>query len=376
MAKETLTRVLRVKIEPTKEQWQRLRDLAWQSARYHNQFSLAQWCKYAIKQAYGDAMDPTMLEKWVRANQKGELSGSAYSAAEREVTSTWTRDGKRIKAGAPLSQWRDNDALAIRGHKDRAKSGVRIETKPGGWFAHLRVQNEACEGGCWITVPISMRPGQDEWQGSLLDKMVSGDVPVLKAVVVFKPMRGRTMLHLAYAEERNLPPPGERVAQLGPRFQDGNLTLRTECETRSYTHKVAEILSKKDNWDGIRRRFYRQANRHKGSTRRRKQFMADASFSDWCETYCHQWSREIIDWCAGQGIGRLVLLDVGGGDWPAHMMEEMLRYKANEAGMVVDNEPHFGAAATERTAKSAVNKRRRQAKKIGDAARTLSNLTL
>jgi hypothetical protein len=71
--------------------------------------------------------DDKNVETFVRARYTGELSGAAYSAAEREITAAWTRDGKKIRAGAPIPQFKHARSLSIRGHKNRSESEWRGE---------------------------------------------------------------------------------------------------------------------------------------------------------------------------------------------------------------------------------------------------------
>ena len=178
-----------------------MRELAWQAMRYKNKFvraRLAEATGLRVDPSAGDKADVT---KKVRKEEKEELSGAVYAQAEREVQATWARDQKRILAGAPLSQWRQNDSLSIRGHKQRAESGVRIEQDGAGFAVDLAVQNKDCDGGCWMRVEVARGTEIDEYQAPLLRLMSSGQVPILKAVVTFRTMRGKTYLRLAYAHQ-------------------------------------------------------------------------------------------------------------------------------------------------------------------------------
>lgn len=368
-------RVLTVKLDPSPEQWRRLRDLAWQSMQYRNAFVRARWAESIGLRPHDRSDDKAGATKKVRAEEKADLSGSAYSAAEREVQAVWTRDGKRIMAGAPLPQWRQADSLAIRGHKNRNESGVRIEDIQGGFFADLQVQGKDSEGGSWLRIPIAKGTETDDWQAPKLREMARGLVPVLKGVVCFKVRRGKTLLRLAYQETAELPPMGKRVATLGPvNPKSGRLLLGTETQTIDYTSRLVAMRERKESMDLARRRISAQIGRRRGHARAKRRALARFLSGDWQSTHLHQWTRDIINWCETQGVGQITVLDLAGGDWPAHQFVQMLKYKAADANMIVVEQEQASLAdeATARAAKREVERKRRKAKKFGEATREIA----
>lgn len=364
-------RVLSVKLDPPDEQWKRLRELAWQAMQYKNNFIRARWAEAIGLRMNPEAGDKADITKYVRKHHKGELSGCAYSAAEREVQQVWTRDAKKILAGAPIAQWRQNDALSVRGHKLRDESGVRIVEMDNRLFADLLVQNKDCEGGCWIRVRVAKGTERD-YQAPILSDMAAGRIPILKGTVVFVPAKGRTYLRLCWKREYALPPMGARVATMGwVEKRAKRFLLRTETSTVDYTQRLHVLRERKLDWDDIRRRVHAQLGRRKGSARAKRKCHALNDLQAWERGYLHEWSRHMVDWCTTQGVGRIVIADLAGGDWPAHMLEELVRYKAHDAGMTVDKEVCLEDASTERAAKRVVERERRKAKKKGNAVREL-----
>jgi hypothetical protein len=380
MIETTVNRVLRLKVELSKEQWNRLRDLSWQAMRYKNNFiraKLIQALGFRLDQEKAqeldldDAEDKAGIEKYIRRFEKGELSGAVYGAIEREVAKEWKKHGATVLAGGPLPQSRQNDSLSIRGHAEKRESGVRLELIGADEFAaDIAVQADKCEGGCWMRIKIAKGIEKD-WLRDVLLEMVAGTTPIRKGVVVFKPKRGRAFLHLAYEKPVVIPHMGQRVATLSE--HDGRVLLRSETQTVDYTHHRARIIAMKEAHDGIRRRFYRQMGRHKHSARKKQRWEEIRDFDAWKKTYLHSWSCELVNWCATQGIGRITFLLVGG-DWPADILKTYVSYKAEEIGIATNkDEDSLTDEATARTAKAAVSKKRKEAKKIGEATRTLAN---
>lgn len=367
------SRVLTVKLEPPPEQWRLLRALAWQAMAYRNAFVRARWAEAMGLRTPEAADDKAGVSKRARREEKADLSGSAYSAAEREVQAVWTRDGKRMLAGAPLPQWRQADSLAIRGHKNRAESGVRICELQGQFFADLQVQAAAVNGQSWVRVPIA--DGMDDWLEPRLRLMASDQCPVLKGVVIFNVRRGKTLLRLCYEETAELPPMGVRKATLGPvHVKSGRLLLGTETQTRDYTHWLVAMRERKEKMDLARRRISAQIGRQRGHTRKKRRAVARFLVTDWQRTHLHQWTRDIITWCQSQGIGQITVLDLAGGDWPAHQFTELLRYKAADANINIAEQDAatLKDEATSRAAKREVERKRRKAKKLGDATREIA----
>jgi hypothetical protein len=372
-----VNRVLSVKLDLRENEasYQRLRDLGWQAARYRNLFLRALWAEAAGLRVRPDGDDKHGVSKWIRKSEKMELSGAAYSAAERETTAAWQLHGKRVLAGAPLPEWKPTAALTIRGHRCRNESGVRLSRDDKGRFvAELQAQSAKCEGGSWLTIPLALGTAKD-WQAEILAAMAEGIVPILKGSIVLRPMRHDALLRLSYSLERTLPEFGERKATLGPIGRDGRLFLRTETETRDYSGKLHVLLDRKDSWDGIRRRALRQIGRRKGSARAKRKLLARLSWADWLDTYLHQWTREIVDWLKSQGIGTLSVIGLQSADWPAFKFTERLKYKGGEMGISVTTEAEANLAqpSTDRSVKQEIQRERRKTTKRAQAIRTLTH---
>jgi hypothetical protein len=383
----TAIRVLALKVdldwrvEASKQLYSRLRDLSWQAAHYRNSMIRRKWAEamgYRVDPEAGDKHDIT---KQGRKRDKGELSGDAYSAAEQEVAGAWNRDAKRILAGQPLPEWKPTAALSVSGKEKRKDSGIAVTaTDSGGYVLRLRAQSQNCEDGSWLTLPIAWRPGQDEYQGDLLRKMASWEIPVKKATVQMKPHK--IIVRLTYkVEAPDLPAMGERVAVLGPVERDGRLMLRTETQERDYTSKLAVVTKRKDDWDLIRRRIMRQIGRRKHHARIKRTALARrfcmrdgpvASFEAWCYSYLHQWTRDVVDWCQSQGVGAIQVAPIATGDWPADRFTFLLKYKAEDAGMRLIEGAGLDAAG-ERAANALLRKEQAKVSRSRQAVRELRN---
>lgn len=350
--------------------YQRLRDLGWQAARYRNGVIRRSWAELQNWREVERADDPHGVSKTWRQDGKGELSGAAYSAAEREVRAVWQRECKRVLAGAPLPEWKPDAALSVRGHKNKSESGIRLELEKAQYIAYLQAQSKDSPGGCWLRLPIAKHTRRDEWQGEILNQMISWETPISKATVQVK--RNGIMLRLSYSREAPLPVMGERVAILGPLGANGRLSLRTECQTKDYTARLANILAKKDSWDLIRRRVMAQIGRRHGHARLKREMLARLSWDNWLHTYLHTWSREVIQWLATQGVGLIRIDSIESGDWPAAKFVSLLTYKAEEAGMrVTTGAAEADEAAGQRAFKAPITRAGNQQRKRREALREL-----
>lgn len=365
-------RVLAIKLDLRGDEasYQLLRELSWQAARYRNLFLRALWaeakslCVDPVKQI------PHDVTKWIRADEKQDLSGAAYSAAEREVSAVWKMHAKRILAGAPLPEWKPTAALSIRGHKNRKESGVRLSLNADGKFtAHLQVRSGKSEGGSWLNIPVAGGTVKDH-QAEMLGRMVTNEVPIAKATVIMKPGRHEVILRLCYALAVPLPRFGNRAATLGP-IDRGRLFLRTECDTRDFSGRLHTVLTRKEDWDMIRRRATAQIGRAKGSARAKRKVLAGLSWENWLGTFLHKWSREIIDWLDSQGVAKLTVIGLEAADWPIFRFTSMLQYKGESKGITVLREADLADASTERAVKGEIKKQRRKATKAGKAIREL-----
>ena len=371
-------RVLAVKIETnwkdeeSKRLFNRLRDLSWQAAHFRNHMIRSKWAEATGYRVNPEANDKTDISKQTRKEQKKELSGAAYACAEREVDAVWTRDRKFILAGRPLPEWKPTSSLSIRGNAhDRKKSGVRLELENDQYVAYLSAQSDKCEGGCWLRVPIAKNTRRDEHQGDVLNGMVSWAIPIEKATVEVR--QREITLRLTYTQTRLLPPPGERVATLGPMMANGRLLLRTETQTKDFTSEMSLLLKRKDEWDLIRRRVLAQISRRKGQARDKRERLSRMSWDDWLHTHLHTWSRRIAEWCNSQHCGTICVESLGTGDWPAHKFIQMLSYKAQDLGMRVIDGANLQDEGTQRAVKSVIARSARKVKRRREAVRELAH---
>jgi len=367
-------RVLAVKLDLRHDQslFQRLKDLSWQAARYRNLFLRARWAEAKNLCVDPKKNIPHDVTKWIRHDEKMELSGDAYSAAEREAETIWKRHAKRILAGSPLPEWKTTAALTVRGHKKREESGVRLLVDGDRYTVELRVQNDKCEGGSWLKIPLALGAAKD-WQSELLDSMAEGEVSIRKAAIVIRPERRQVLLRLTYPLAIASPQFGQRKATIGPIGTNNRLWLRTEYESRDFTGRLVTLLKRKADWEGIRRRVLCQIGRRKGGAKRKRQLLSRLSWEGWLQNWLHQWSREIIDWLKTQGIGDLAVVGFESVDWPASRFTQLLRDKGDAAGIVVNTEADLATPATARAVKQEIHRRRRKATKAGAAIRELDH---
>jgi hypothetical protein len=375
-------RVLAVKLDlrNDNESYQRLKELSWQAARYRNLFLRGRWCE-----AVGLCVDPkkgveNSVTKRIRRDEKMDLSGAAYSAAEREAQAEWQKHCKRILAGAPLPEWKPTKALTIRGHKKRQESGVRLsKDEQGRYIADLQVQGDDCQaalavgkGGSWLHIPLALGAAKD-WQAEKLDQMVTGEISIRKAAIQILPEKHQVILKLSYPQPILFPRFGERKATLGPIIKGERLWLRTEFESRDFSGRLHTLLERKTNWDATRRRVMAQIGRRRGGARLKRKKLAEMTWQGWLDNYLHQWTREIITWLDGQGIASLTVMGLNSADWPVYRFTQMLTYKGESLGVTVTTEADLATPATERAVKGEIRRQRRKATKAAVALRELTS---
>jgi len=355
----------------SKKLYKRLRDLSWQSARYRNYHAMA---LYAREQGWRqeDSEDRNAIIKLIRKNEKQELSGAAYSAAEREVDAAYSRDSRRIYSGQPIPQWRPAASLSVRGHRNKNESGVRLEVEGGRYVAYLQAQSKECEDGSWLRLPIAQNTRRDEYQKPVLDAMVQWTTAIDKAFIQIKPHA--VVLRLSYKLNYSLSPMGQRKATLGPLVGE-RLLLRTEAatQTKDYSSQIANIRSKKDAWDQIRRRALAQIGWRHGQARMKRERLAHLSWDDWLLTYLQTWTRNVAAWCHSQGVGEISIASIADGDWPADKFVKLLRYKAAALGMKVNEAADVTERSGERAAQAVVRKHQTAVKKRRQAERQLQH---
>lgn len=372
-----ITRILSLKVEidfrneESKKLYNFLKGMGWQYANYYNWQSRGTWAQIAGYRTVENPDDPTGVSKHIRKTKKEDLSGAAYSAVERELAGAWNRDGKKILAGQPLPERSPSAALIIRGNKNKDASGVRLEFENGQYMLHISVLNKDCPGGCWKVLPIARNTRRDEYQGDILRAMVAWEIPISKAAIIIK--KHGVVAKLSFDRPFYLPPMGERVATLGPVSSEGRLLLRTELETKDYSHKLREILVKKDKWDFIRRRVMLQIGHRKGHARRKREVLARKPFSEWLKTYLHTWTRQIVVWCHSQGVGTIRVESINTGDWPADNFTKYLNDKGQEMNIQVQEGADINDPSAARAAAAVINKRQRTVKKRREAIRELTH---
>jgi hypothetical protein len=370
------TLALRVALDWSRKEdkalYNRLRDLGWQAAHYRNMMMRRRWAE-ALGYRVAESNDPHSVVKDGRKRDKGELSGDAYSCAENEVQGAWTRDGKRMLAGQPLAEWKPTAALSISGKNKAADSGIRLLREGDDYILRIRAQAATCNGGGWFSLPIKRGTDRDEYQAPILNRMVTWEIPIKKATVHM--LQSKIIVKLTFPLTLPaLPPIGERVAVLGPISKDGRLMLRTETQTKDYSSKLSFIVRLKDSWDKIRRRVQCQIGRRKGHARAKREALARESEPRIIDDRIHSWTAKMVDWCAKQGVGTIRVLPISTGDWPADRFIFRLKYKAEEAGIKVEEGSYVASsAAAERAAKSAINRRKSEAKKRSQAIRELAD---
>jgi hypothetical protein len=352
-----------------RELYRELRDLGWQAAHYRNMMLRAKWAQaygWTAPSAPDDNAGPS---KEVRQREKGELSGDAYSAAEMEVQAVWSREAKRILAGAPLPEWRPDAALSVTGKAKRDDSGVRLIMSDGQYIVRLRARSNKDPRGSWIAIPIKRGTARDDYQGPILEQMLTWQIPIKKATVHVE-RKGITVRITYPLTLPALPPPGQRRAVISV-THDGRFLIRTETQTRDDTRRYQHLLKRADDWDLIRRRAMAQIGRCKGHARRKRQAIARLGWHEWVRDYLHRWTADIVQWCRSQLVGTIEIAEIGSLTWPAAEFRQQLSYKAEEYNITVTTGAGVTTEPGERAAECELRRRSARAKKLRDALREL-----
>jgi hypothetical protein len=358
-------RTLAVKLAVDDATYARLRTLSWQAARYGNLALRAMWAEGAQLRVDPASGDPHDVSKWIRKDEKQELSTAAYAAIEREAFALWRRHRRRIQAGAPLPEFQVGKALAIR------RDGVRLTRDAHGHFTVLlTVQARTCPGGARLACAVARGTVKDH-QAPLLAQMVAREIPITKATVILKPGRHQVLVRLAYPVTTLLAPVGARTATLGP-IDGHRLLLRTATATRDYSGRLHTVLARKDAWDQIRRRATMQIGRHRGAARTKRQLLARLSWDEWLTTYLQTWSRELLTWLQSQGVSTLSLIGLERADWAAARLTTLLTSKGEVLGITVTTEADLADETTSRMVAGELRRRRRRASKQAQAIRALA----
>ncbi len=353
-------------------QWRSLRDAAAAAARYANRI-------VAGRMANLLGCPPPEGRSWgelVRAskNQGPSLTSYVIDAVVPVVDAQWKKHAKLIARGARRPPWFDeHGALCVRGDDDHP--GVRLESDDKGFWLVAKVWRDE------EPFRLRLQPNvkADSWLRPRLEQMVG--MPIPRATFSVLPKKGRVLVRLSYEEHVAVAPPGERTATLAMN-PDGRLLLRCEEGERfrieDYTYRVHQLRHMKEHFAGILARLRRRGfGRGKGDAARRRKLLVKAgSFDGWAGSYAgplHQMSADMLKRCQEWGVGKLSILTIRTGDWPAERLEEMLRYKAETIGIVVTmpdiaDEPtarSFDAETKRKLRKAAEG--RRAAKKLADA---------
>ena len=354
--------------QQAKDLYNTISKLCWDEAYYRNTFSRRLWAERMGFRVDPSKGDPHDITKQGRQEDTGMLASNAYSAAEVEARAAIQRDGKKIYCGQPLPEWKPSSALSVTGRKIKKDSGVKLEYEDGQYVIYLHARSRECPEGTRVRIPIKKNTKRDEFQGAVLDGMVAWTIPIGKATVQLK--RAKIIIRLCYERQRTLPAMGERIATIGP-VRDGRFICRTETQSQDYSSKLAQIIERKQDWDLIRRRATRQIGWRKGHARAKRRLLARLTWDDWCHTFLHTWSRQLVLWCYSQGVGTIRIAGLGGGDWPAAKFRDLVKYKAEDCGMKLEEGADIRDASGERAAKAIVQRQRNKAKKRGDAVREL-----
>lgn len=387
-------RVLALKVEidwkreESKALYNRLRDLGWMAARYRNQQSHTTWAQLK-GWLPGTVSKHDKVSKETREGEKRELSGDVYSCAESEVASAWKRDGKKILAGQSVPEWKPGSALSIAGKEKKTDSGIRLHLENAQYILYVRAQGEYsaeapyvasppdvhARGNGWIRLPVAKHTKRDEWQGPILNQMVCWQTPIKKCTIHIE--RHGVMARLTYRISLlALPPMGERIATLGPARIEENvlrLHLRTETQTKDYSSKLTYISGLKDKWDKIRRRAKAQIGWRHGHARLKREAIARFALPDKESSCLHMWTREVVDWCASQGVGAIHIVEIATGDWPADRFTFLLKYKAEAKGIRVEEGSDLQIDSSARAARAVLGKRQRTVKQRNEAVRTIQH---
>lgn len=302
----------------------------------------------------------------------GVLSGDVRASVASEAQAAWRKSATRIlRRHQRLVAFAVDRSLSIRGAGSWGNGGVRITRDGEGVTITLRLFGVAHGGAHTFRVwPAALR--KDRYLASLLDKLASGQWRCSKVALKIDPRRRKLYAMCAY--ERPVPrATGRGVgATVGPLEADGSLLLRaSDGRVRDFSREAHEVRSKKAHYDGIVKRFRRSVGR---GPRWRQVYRRNLppTYGAWATGRLHQLSAAMIAWCVAERVGRLTLLPLGDGDWPAQQLEEMLRYKGEDAGITVVTAASLEEEPAQRAALAPVRKAQRQAGRARKAARVLA----
>lgn len=363
-----VSRVVRVPLErPDDADWRDLVALAREGAQLANGLIAAWWAE-----AHG----------WTRKEDqpsaivsfKGRLSGDAYVAIQGEAQGVWRRLKARVmRRDQRLPAFASDRSLVVRGRYSGGAGGVRIVPHNDSFVLRLLLKGR--EHGSWQEFSVwAPAIRKDRYLSTRLTRMASGHYRCSKVTLQID-QRHRKLYALC-AIDQPVPPPrsSERTATLILE-PDGSLLLRSHRQTRDFTREAWEIRSKKEHYEGIVRRFRRSVGR---GPRWRQIYKRNLppTYEQWSIGKLHQLSAEMVNWLVREQVSRLTIRPLGDGDWPAHRLESMLRYKCEQQGIAVDVEAKATDPDSIRADAGPVRKEAKKAARVKQIARLVkSDLT-
>ncbi len=324
-------RIVRVPLRPLPDEtWRLLRRHAYQGAVYGNALLSEQYAAAKGLQA-----------EWKTYTDHNQiLSAAVRDAIGREVIGIWRREGRKVLRGEQtLGRFSADRALVVR---DR---GVRLVSWGGGNLAfHLRV---APKPAPLLTLPVEMRAVRG-WKGTflnlLLQKLLAGQYPLTKASVVFERPGRKVSLFVAYAKLLNPnAPPQAREAEVVV-LSDCTTRLQAQGQVLTLTDRIYRLIHMKQHFERIHARL--RASLGKAGRRRdlRRSLRRAGNFETWAQGPLHVLSAQIVAWCQSHSVTILRWhLDPGAPSLPWAKLQEFVKYKGEEIGLV--SEPEQQAAA-------------------------------
>lgn len=361
----TVTRVVRVRLKrPDDATWRILRTLEREAAAYKNICMAAWWAgRYGFVRPDGQT-----TESWARQAWKGRLASAVVDALAREVKGAIRRLRRAIDAqDQRLPIFSSGRALICRGTDARGERGVRLWRDADGTY-RLRLRLlAAAEGDAHV---LSVWPDAVTRQPYLqerLARLAGGADRLSRVALVFRLRRRQLDAHLSYERTLVVPPAGARVATLGPLESSGALSLRTDTDRFDLTAWLAALRMRKGEHDKIVRRLRRQGRFG------RKRWKMKTSFLEWVDSPLGKKARDVMDWCRLRGVGRINVLPIADGDWPAERFLRRLKARAEEGGVVVSDDAAMKDPSTARAVEAPVKKARKGARALSRAVATLAD---
>ncbi len=356
----------------SEEEWQTLRRVALQAARWANKYMTME-TYHLLNQTPPDARKAARREFWAIGND--ELGAMVRMAMSKRVRATMQRSAKDMAAGRVRSaQYSGDRALSVA--CDPSNPGAIFLREGDEYVLLLRVipdrtgcgelirddEGEPLLGSPGRPIRLKVNRGAGKFEKSpefagRIDAIWSAMESARKAGpwtagqlhLVFERQRGKLLARIAYNHPIPPGPVGEGPrATLGPLNTDGELWLRMERDETgqqalNFAHVVRRLWKLKAEWEGRTHRLRRRSGRARG---RRKAYLREAArrtFSDRATAEMEALTCQIARHCRGQGVRLLEVATLGDRDLPWHDFRSRLEHKCVELGIeVVDG---FGAKA-------------------------------